>query len=74
MTRKILGESIRRGRYRPRSEMTRLAKAILLLSVPIYAFLTLVLAVWLPQFPFLALIPIVFAAHSVAGLIRGIEP
>lgn len=57
-----------------RAAMTRGTRAVLLASIPVYVLLTTALALWLPEYALLALIPIAFASHSAAVLLRGMEP
>lgn len=74
MTHKAQIRGAREARGCSRIEMSRGTKLVLLLSIPVYVFLTWLLAIWLPKYPIIASIPIVFAVHSTATLIRGVEP
>jgi hypothetical protein len=49
-------------------------RLILALSIPVYVGLTLLIAMWLPDYAILALIPAAFALHSAAFLLSGREP
>jgi hypothetical protein len=59
--------------FPPEPRLSSSFRIVVALSIPTYLAMTWVITVWLPNFYFLALIPIALAMHSGLILLSGRE-